>query len=325
MADNHNHAGCQHHNAGSMSGGKLKFSLVFTLAFVVIEAIVGLRSGSLALVSDAGHNFTDALALALSWYALTAARKPANAARTYGYHRVGILTALFNALTLWVIAAGIFYEAFHLFLRPQHVASLPMIGVALIALLMNTVIASLLHADAAHDINARSAFIHMMGDALSSAGVVLAGIVIHFTGWVYADPLVSVAIGAFIVYSSWGIVVEAVNILLEGTPRGMDIGGMAAAVQGVPGVSGLHDLHVWTIANGMHALSCHLHIQEENLPRAAQIVREVKSLFATQYGIDHSTIETECGDCQMDALYCQLDGRIETDHDHSAHSDHVHA
>lgn len=307
-----------------MSEGRLKASILLTLGFVLLEAIVGLRSHSLALLSDSGHNFTDALALVLSWYALWIARKPATATRTYGYHRVGILTALFNAITLIAIALFIFGDAVHLFQHPATVQSLPMIAVATIAVLMNTVIAMALRKEAAHDVNMRSAFIHMAGDALSAAGVIVAGIVIKLTGWNYADPLVSVLIGGFIVYSSWGIVTETINILMEGTPVGMDIRAMALAMQGVPGVVDVHDLHVWTIATGMNALSCHLQVGDADGPTTVQVVRDVKTLLASRFEVCHSTIETECGGCNTDELYCQLEAQEHShDHGHDHNHDHV--
>jgi cobalt-zinc-cadmium efflux system protein len=307
-----------------MSETKLKLSMLLTFSFVVIEMVAGLRANSLALVSDAGHNFTDGLALALSWYALWIARKPATPTRTYGYHRVGILTALFNAVTLVVIAIYIFSEAVQLFRHPQTVASAPMIAVASIALVMNTVIAVALRGEAAHNVNMRSAFIHMAGDALSSLGVIIAGLLIHYTGWVYADPLISVLIGAFIVYTSWGIVVETLNVLLEGTPRGLDINAMALAMQAVPGVMDMHDLHVWTIADGMNALSCHLRVDETDLRGASRVVQEVKGVLAADYAVGHATIETECSGCNPLELYCQLGAHGADDHhDHSNH-DHDH-
>jgi cobalt-zinc-cadmium efflux system protein len=317
MATTHAHHSHDHHSAEGMSEGRLKLSIALTCGFVALEAFYGQRAHSLALLSDAGHNFTDALALALSWYAVRIARKPATPTRTYGYHRVGILTALFNAVTLLVIAVLIFLEAYRLFLHPEHVASLPMIVVASVAVLLNTVIALWLRGEAVQNVNIRSAFIHMIGDALSAAGVIVAGLVIHFTGWVYADPLVSVLIGLFIVYSSWGIIVETVNILLEGTPRGLDVRAMAQAMQAVPGVDDVHDLHVWTIADGMNALSCHLRVREADLPRAASVVREVKALLADEYALYHSTIETECSGCEANELYCRLPSRpAACNHDH---------
>ena len=299
-----------------MSEGRLRLSLLLTFGFVALELGVGLRAHSLALVSDAGHNMTDGLALALSWYALWIARKPASSTRTYGYHRVGILAALANAVTLLVIALFIFGEAFQLFLHPASVQSLPMIAVALLAVLLNAGIALGLRREAAHDVNLRSAYVHMAGDALSAVGVVLAGVVVHFTGWVYADPLVSVLIGLFIVYSSWGIVRETINILLEGTPNGLNVATMAAEMQAVPGVQGVHDLHVWSIADGMNALSCHVNIREADTADAARVVRDIKSLLAARYQVSHSTIETECSDCPSSDLYCQL-SKTGHDHDHS--------
>ncbi|HLV81733.1 MAG TPA: cation diffusion facilitator family transporter [Chthonomonadaceae bacterium] len=306
MAGYHVHA-CSHHHAGEMSAGRLRVSLALTLGFVLLEAIVAVRAHSLALLSDAGHNFTDAFALALSGYAVWIARKPASSTRTYGYHRVGILTALFNATLLLVIAALIFREAIGLLVHPPaHIESLWMMGVAAVAILLNGGIALSLRGEAAHDVNIRSAFVHMAGDALSAAGVVVAGAIIHWTGWVYADPLVSMLIGLFIVTSSWGILVETVNILLEGTPRGMDVEALATAIRSMPGVADVHDLHVWAIAEGMNALSCHLLIQDEEASRAAAILEAIKERLAAEYGVAHSTIETECGGCDLNALYCSM-------------------
>ena len=302
MAGSHSH-----HSAGGMDESKLKLSLLLTAAFVVIEAVAGARAHSLALLSDAGHNFTDAFALLLSWYALRIARRPATQGKTYGYHRVGILTALFNAVTLLVIAAWIVSEAIRLFAHPAPVQSGLMIGVALVALAMNTVIAVWLHAGSHDSLNIRSAFIHMLGDALSSAGVAAAGVVIYFTGWVYADPLISVLIALFIVYSSVGIVLEAVNVLLEGTPRGLDMANLLTAMQSVPGVEDVHDLHVWTIGDGMNALSSHLRVSESNIAGAGAVVREVKQMLSLKYATRHSTIETECGGCHTSEVYCQME------------------
>ena len=320
MAGTHAHSGgCTHHSAAGMSENKLKLSLLLTLTFVIIEALVGMQSGSLALLSDAGHNFTDALALGLSWYAIWIAGKPATPSKTYGYHRVGILTALFNALTLVVIAIFIFSEAWQLFMHPHSVNSVPMMLVAGVAFVMNTVIALALRGEASHNVNMRSAFIHMVGDALSSLGVIAAGALIYCTHWVYADPLVSVLIGLFIVYSSWGIVRETVNVLLEGTPRGLDIHDMALAMQSVPGVTDVHDLHVWTIGDGMNALSCHLSVCETDILHTAVVVRAVKNLLATHYNVTHTTLETECDGCNNSALYCQM-----SQHTHDQADDHSH-
>jgi len=311
MSEHHNH-----HHAGGLSEARVKLSLALTLGFVAIEAIAGLQAHSLALLSDAGHNFTDAFALLLSWYALRVARKPPTEGKTYGYHRVGILTALFNAVTLLVIAGLIFIEAFRLFAHPEPVHSGPMIVVALAAVVMNTVIAIWLHGASHSSLNVRSAFIHMVGDALSSAAVVVAGIVIHFTGWPFADPLVSVLIGIFVIYSSIGIVREAMNVLLEGTPRGVDMKRLVTALQNVPGVEDVHDLHVWTIGDGVNALSCHLRVADASVARSGTVLREVKEMLAADYAVHHSTIETECCGCDTTEIYCRMDVHTHTGCEH---------
>src|SRR5437660_7638574 len=214
MSDCHtHHHHHHHHHHGAMTGRRMVFSIGLTVAFVLVETAAGFFSHSLALLSDAGHNFADALALLLAWYALGAARRPANASRTFGYHRVGILAALANAVTLVVIALLIFWEAFQRLRAPAPVQSGLMIGVALAALLMNTVISLWLRGEAKHDLNVRSAYLHMVGDALSSLGVVVAGIVVAVTGSAAADPAVSLLIGALILWSSGSILTEAVNVL----------------------------------------------------------------------------------------------------------------
>jgi cobalt-zinc-cadmium efflux system protein len=240
------------HTHGATSGSKLWLSLTITLLFVAVEAVFGWRARSLALLSDAGHNASDALALGLAAYAVWVARRPANPDRTFGYHRVAILTALANAAALVVIALAILAEAVHAFLHPSAPQGLTMIGVAAVALLMNTVIAYWLQGDSHHSLNARAAYVHMAGDALSSLAVVIAGVIVKFTGWALADPVVSVLIAAFILYSSWGIIVDATNILLEGAPKNLDVEALVSSMQEVVPVCDVHDLHVWTVGDGIH-------------------------------------------------------------------------
>jgi cobalt-zinc-cadmium efflux system protein len=178
--------------------------------------------------------------------------------------------------------------------------------------LMNTVIAMWLHSASHTSLTVRSAFVHMLGDALSSAGVVAAGVAIRLTGWAYADPLVSILIGVFIIYTSLGIVSEAINVLLEGAPRGLNMKQLLDAMQSVPGVEDVHDLHVWTIGDGMNALSCHLRIADSEAARSSLVVREVKELLAARHAVRHSTIETECCGCHTTDVYCQMEA-----HDHA--------
>jgi cobalt-zinc-cadmium efflux system protein len=321
MAGHHAHSH-HHHDARHLSEGRLRLSIVLNLSFVLLEAAVGLASNSLALLSDAGHNFTDVLALALSWYALWIARKPATATKTFGYHRVNILVALANAVTLVLIALLILHEAWDRFRHPQPVATLPMIVMATAALLVNAITALWLRGEAQHSLNMRSAFLHMVGDAMASAGVIATGLLIYFTGWNLADPVASVLIALFIAYSSWAILLETVNILLEGAPRGVDSAQVARHIREISGVSDVHDLHVWAISDGMNALSCHLLLHNEDAPRAAQIVREVKAMLADRHHIGHSTIETECGGCDTNELHCRLGAAhaacAAPDHDASA-------
>jgi cobalt-zinc-cadmium efflux system protein len=327
----HSHAGGSHagHVHGPTSGRTMWISLVVTLLFVIGEATAGIISHSLALLSDAGHNLSDALALGLAAYAIWVARKPANSARTFGYHRVAILTALFNAVSLVVLAIWIFIEAFRSFLHPEPVGGALMIWVALVAVLMNTVIAAALSGDAKHSINSRAAFVHMAGDALSSAAVVVAGVVIHYTHWVYADPLVSVLIAAFILYSAWGIVGDATNILMENTPKGIDVNKLVAEMKSVTPVCDVHDLHIWTVGDGLNFLSCHVALPfGTSLEHCAAVVGVLNKKLHDEYSIGHSTIQTEvegiCPTHEEAELYCAMESHQhgageEHDHDHSEH------
>lgn len=284
----------------------MAFSVGLTLAFVLGELGAGLFSHSLALLSDAGHNFADALALVLAWYALGAARRPANASRTFGYHRVGILAALANAITLVVIALLIFWEAFERLRSPAPVRSGLMIGVALVALLMNTVISLWLRGEAKHDLNVRSAYLHMVGDALSSLGVAAAGVMIAFTGSISADPAVSLLIGALILWSSGGILTEAVTVLLEAAPSSLDMAAVEQEIQGVAGVMDVHDLHVWSVATGIIACSCHILVAEQSVRSGQQVLRGVAELLEHRFGITHTTVQIEVEGCEPNDMYCTM-------------------
>ena len=269
-------------------------SLIVTLTFVVGEYLAGRAANSLALISDAGHNLSDALALGLAAYAVWVARKPADARKTFGYHRVAILTALFNAVSLIVIGLLILSEAAALLRHPEAANGNLMIVVAGIAFFMNTVIAALLSGAAKNSLNMRATFIHMAGDALSSLGVVIAGLAVRKTGWIYADPTVSVLIALFILYTSVQIVRDATNILLEGTPKNLNLEAMVAAMRQVPRVRAVHDLHTWTVSDGMNFLSCHVVVAEtQALSDCGAILHDLNELLSRDHGISHATIQIE--------------------------------
>jgi cobalt-zinc-cadmium efflux system protein len=297
----HNHA----HSESTVTR-RLIVSTALTLAFVLAEAAAGLWANSLALLADAGHNFADALALAISWYALWMAQRPANARKTFGYHRVGILAALVNAVSLVVIALAIAWEAGLRLRTPEPTAGGWMIGVAFLAAVLNGAISLWLRHDAAHDLNIRAAFIHMLGDFLASIGVVVAGIVVALTGSSLADPLVSLLIAALILWSSWDILIEAVDVLLEAVPKGLDTAEVEQALKGVSGVLDIHDLHVWTIASGIIACSCHILVAEQSIKSGQQVLRAVGVMLRERFNVTHPTIQVEVEGCDPSDMYCAM-------------------
>jgi cobalt-zinc-cadmium efflux system protein len=285
---------------------RLAISLGLTAAFVVAEVVAGLAANSLALLTDAAHNFTDVITLALSWYAVRLRGRPANAQKTYGYHRAGILVALANATTLVIISLGIFYEAYQRLAAPPEVKSGILIGVGAVAFFVNLATALLVKSGSEGDLNLRSAFLHLMGDVLSTVGAVAAGIAIYFTGANWLDPLVSVFIGVLILWNAWGIVRETVNILLESTPGDVDLGAMVHDMMQVEGVLGVHDLHVWSITRNMRTMSAHVLTDDVRISEGASIQQRLSDLVAVHYNIGHATLQLECVDCQPNVLYCDL-------------------
>jgi cobalt-zinc-cadmium efflux system protein len=285
---------------------RLALSLGITLVFVVFEILAGIYANSLALLTDAAHNFTDVLALALTWWALWITTKPANASKTYGYHRAGILVALVNSTTLVVIALGIFYEGWKRFISPPMVDAGILIAVGGVAVVVNLVTALLVRHGSENDLNLRSAFLHLMGDVFSTVGAVIAGILIRFTGWNWLDALVSVLIGFLILWNAWGILRESVHILMESSPADIDINSLSRAMLAVEGVRGVHDLHVWSITHSLRTLSAHLITEDVPVSRGARTRKAVGEMLAQQYGITHSTLQLECIDCSPGELYCDI-------------------
>ena len=294
------------HSSNGTAGKRLALALGLTLAFVFVEAGAGFFANSLALLTDAAHNLTDVLALALSWHAVRLAARPASAGNTFGHHRAGILTALVNSTTLILISLGVFYEAFRRFNSPAPVDSNVLVGVGLLAFLVNALTAWLVHDGSQHDLNMKSAFVHLLGDVLATIGAVLAGIAIHFTGWNWLDPLVSVFIGLLILVNAWGIIQETVDILMEKTPADIDMQDMITQMEAVPGVRGVHDLHVWSITQELRALSVHILTDDISMSAGAEIQAALGELLGQRYHIAHATLQLECAGCQPAVLYCDI-------------------
>ena len=287
-----------HSHAQQRTSKVLSLSLLATLIYIILLVGAGLRAHSLSLLSEAGHNLSDFLALLLSWFAVYMQSLPPNSTKTYGYQRAGVLAAFVNALALVVVAFFIFWEAGHRLYAPAHVAPRLMIGVAAAGVVMNGVIAAMLWASS-RDVNIRSAFLHMLGDTLSTAAVIVGGVGILLTGQTWIDPALSMAIGALILWSSWEIIRETLNILLEGTPRGMELQRITAVIAAIPGVNSVHDLHVWSLGSESHALSCHISIPDIPLSESEQILREVKERLRAGFRIEHTTIQFEHVVCEV--------------------------
>jgi cobalt-zinc-cadmium efflux system protein len=310
------------HAAPSLPGANrtkavLRFSLVATLAYVLVTFVAGLRAHSLALLSEAGHNVSDFLALLLSFAAVYFQTRPADHSKTFGYQRAGVMAAFINAGTLIVISLWIAFEAVHRLSSPVAVQPRLMIYVAVAGVLMNGVIAALLWG-VARDVNLRSSFLHMAGDTLSTAAVIAGGAGILFTGQNWIDPVLSLFIAAFILWSSVGIVRETVNILLEGTPRGVSLTAIRTAMEAVEGVLNVHDLHVWSLGSQSRALACHVTIADIPPSESAFILDKLNHILKDHFDICHTTVQFELAGCQV------LDGCVVPMEDMASGSSHEH-
>jgi cobalt-zinc-cadmium efflux system protein len=313
-----------HNHAHGMAKQTLRLAFFLTLIILAAGIVGGLLANSLALLSDAGHIVTDLFALGLAWFAAGQAERPPNERKTFGYHRVGILAALVNAALLILIAVVISWEAVQRFQHPEPVQPLIMFGAASIAILVNLVIAFGLRKEGGN-LNVRAAALHVLGDVGASVGVIVAGLVILLTGWTLADPILSVAIAILIAVGAWRILRETTDILLEAVPHDISISNLVRDMRTVKGVQDIHDLHVWSIASGMYALSCHVLI--DNLPPSASssILQSLTTVLSDRYHIGHSTIQFECDShegacCRSQDLYCHMgcadECADEHDHDH---------
>ncbi|HEU5351158.1 MAG TPA: cation diffusion facilitator family transporter [Terracidiphilus sp.] len=278
----------------------LRISLVVTLAYVVVTFVAGLRAHSLALLSESGHNVSDFLALLLSFAAVYFQSRPADDARTFGYQRAGVLAAFLNAVTLIAISVWIAVEAIHRLSAPVAVEPRTMMAVAAAGVVMNGVIAALLWG-VAHDVNLRSAFLHMAGDTLSTAAVIAGGAGILLTGRDWIDPVLSLMIAGLILWSSIGIVRETLNILLEGMPRGVSLAQIRTGMEAVEGVVNVHDLHVWSLGSQSHAMACHVTIADIPPSESACILVKLNHVLHDHFSISHTTIQFEhigCGELE---------------------------
>ncbi|HZZ40573.1 MAG TPA: cation diffusion facilitator family transporter [Acidobacteriaceae bacterium] len=309
------------HGANTRATQKvLRLSLIATLAYVLLTLFAGLRAHSLALISEAGHNASDALALVLSFVAVWFHTRPATDRKTFGYQRAGVLAAFLNATALIVIAAWIGFEAIRRFSHAEPVQPKLMMVVAAAGVLMNGIIATLLWR-VSHDVNIRSVFIHMLGDTLSTAAVIAGGAVILFTGRTWVDPALSLGIAALILWSSLAIVRETLNILLEGTPRGISLEEIRTTLTAIAGVEDVHDLHVWSLGSNTHALSSHVTIADIPPSESTRILTDINFVLRERFRIHHTTLQFEHVICEV-AHGC-LTIIEEPEHHHHSHG-HAH-
>lgn len=274
----------------------LKLSLALTFLYILATFIFGLRSHSLALLSEAGHNVSDFLALALSFFAVYLQTRPATDQRTFGYQRSGVLAGFVNALTLIALSIWLAIAAIHRFVVPVEVHADMMMVVAAAGVVMNGAIAALLW-KFSRDVNIRSVFLHMLGDTISTAAVIIGGFAINLTDLHWIDPVLSLLIAAMILWSSWSIMRETLHILLEGTPRSVDLAEIRSAMQGVEGVVGVHDLHVWSLTAQSHALACHVQVIEMPMSECESVLERLNHQLRDHFGISHTTIQLEITDC----------------------------
>jgi cobalt-zinc-cadmium efflux system protein len=273
-------------------------ALGVTLLFVAAEAIAGWYAGSLALLSDAGHNFTDAFGLALAATAYSLESRPGDEIKTFGYQRTGVLAAFLNALMLVLLSFWLIWESYLRLLNPEPVQETVMIVVAAIGLVVNLAIAWAVGGHR-HDLNLRAAFLHQLGDAASCVAIIAGALVIHYTGWMAVDPVLSIGMSVVIIWTAWDIFRDSLNILLEGLPKGMNLGEVLAALRAIPRVGDVHDLHIWSLGSEDRALSCHLVIDDMPTSETEAILHEVNHLLAERFAIHHTTIQFEHRRCEV--------------------------
>lgn len=303
-AEHHHH----HHGIRRVNSRPLLISLCLTATYMVAEIVGGLMSNSLALLADAGHMATDVAALALAVFAMWLARRPQTVTQSFGFYRAEVLAALINAAVLMIISLGIFIEAFKRLNEPPHIDSTIMLTVAIGGLAINLIAAWILSKDGDHEhnLNTRGAYLHVMGDAFGSVAAIVAAIVMISTGWYLADPILSAAIGFLVLWSSWRLMSESIHVLLESTPKGINPSQIAQSLATVEGVAGVHDLHIWTVTSGIHALSGHVEIKPNHHWR--HVIPVCNKALREQFNITHATLQPESASDHCDVEDgCPLD------------------
>jgi cobalt-zinc-cadmium efflux system protein len=299
----------------SLSEKRLFLTLLISLTILIAEVIGGILSGSLALLSDAGHVFTDSLALSMSLIAAVISRKPSDARATFGYQRIGLLAAIINGISLIGISVYIFIESYYRFSSPREINSGLMLWIATAGLIGNVVMAFVL-SKGHHDLNIKSAWLHILGDLIASVGVIIAAVIIFFTGFTIADPLASIIVGVLILTGGLRVVREALGIFLELVPKGYDIEEINDAIMSMPQVIDVHDLHLWSISHGVPSFSAHIRISDINLSKVDIIRKEIESLLE-DFGIHHTVIQIECAQCEDSDTFCSGTQRREN-HTHDS-------
>ncbi len=284
---------------------RLKITLAISLLIFIMEVIGGLLSGSLALLSDAGHVLTDSFALALSLLAMYIAQRPSDFRATFGYQRLGVLAAAINGVTLLLVSVYVFYEAVKRFMNPVEIDVTLMGVVAVTGLLGNAVMAVILHRGH-HDLNIRSAWLHIVGDLLASGGVVVSAGVIYLTGFRIADPIAGAFVGILILAGGLRVVKEALWVFLEFTPRGLDVEEISRRISSKEGILGVHDIHLWAIYHGRPAFSAHILVKDQKLSKVDSIRKEIEQMLKNDFGIEHTVLQMECVECVQNGLYCQM-------------------
>ena len=284
----HEHVRSGHRDSGR---GAIKAAFLITASFMVVEAAGGFLTGSIALLSDSMHMLTDAAALGMSFFASHVSARRPDQSRTYGYHRAEVVAALANAMLLWVLSGYMLREVYERFQNPVPVLSGPMLAIAALGLAANIVSARLLHAHSHGNINIRGAFLHVVGDMAGSVAALIAGAIIHFTGWYRADTVVSLLIIALILFSSARLLSEAFHILMEGAPPEVPLGELQKTLLAIDGVSGVHELHAWSLSSGFNAVSAHLIVKDPARQQAA--LKEATARVASAFGVRHSVFQVE--------------------------------